>query len=92
MSTRSNGVERFFAGARNRGHSIAQLFQTALDVGGDDAFVFNDQDLFGLFRGGLHVKGPSWNLSGLRGASLSAVFCGVAPCAAAPLDDQSPNN
>ena len=42
-------MERFFAGTRDGRHLIAQPLEPALDIGGDNAFIFNDQDLFVSF-------------------------------------------
>ena len=50
----SGKVEGFFAGARDGRHLIAQPLQPVLDVRGDNAFVFNDQDQFVWFGGKLH--------------------------------------
>src|ERR1035441_8200487 len=39
-------TERFHSGLRNGRNGVAEAYQLLLDVGGDQAFVFYDQDVF----------------------------------------------
>ena len=74
---RPGKVERLFAGARDGWHLIAQPLQPALDVRGDNAFIFNDQDLLVWFRGKLHGFRQPSNFSVRKGTSLSCSFWGT---------------
>ena len=78
----SGKVERFFSGARDSRHLIAQPLQPALDVGGDNAFVFNDQDLLVLFGGKLHGNKSVWEVECAEERESLRQFCGVARRAA----------